>query len=126
MADKMIQEEHVEEIIAASIRESSLLIPTMPQKAMTADSLLSWQKKQGQQEAEILEALFSLCTHRVKGGFKDTKYSESEIQSTECAHLHRFFIPKDLWNLLKIAAVADKISSAQTFHKGQVLCSAVS
>lgn len=40
----MIQEEYVEEIIAPPIRESSLLIPTMPQKAITAASLLSWQK----------------------------------------------------------------------------------
>lgn len=45
MADKMIQEEYVEEIIAPPIRESSLLIPTMPQNSITADSLLSWQKK---------------------------------------------------------------------------------
>lgn len=63
MADKMIQEEYVEEIIAPPIRESSLLIPTMPQKAVTADSLLSWQKKrQGKQDVEILEALLSLCS----------------------------------------------------------------
>lgn len=80
---------------------------------------------QGQQEAEILKH-YSPFAVRVEGGFKDTKYSESEIQCTECAHLHRFFIPKDLLNLLKIAAVADKISSAQTLHKGQVLCSPMS
>lgn len=97
MADKMIQEEYVEEVIAPPIRESSLLVPMIPQKAITAASLLSWQKKkQGKQEAEVLEALFSICSHIVEGGFKDTKYSESEIQHTECTHLHRFFIPKDL------------------------------
>lgn len=45
MADKMIQEEYVEEVIAPPIRESSLLVPVIPQKAITAASLLSWQKK---------------------------------------------------------------------------------
>lgn len=47
MADKVIQEEYVGEIIAAPIRESSQLIPKMPQKAITAGSLLGWQKKAG-------------------------------------------------------------------------------
>lgn len=105
MADKMIQEEYVEEIIAPPIRESSLLIPTMAQKAITADSLLSWQKKG--RESRMLK-YWKHCSPfavRVEGGFKDTKYNESEIQHTECAHLHRFFIPKGLGNLLKIAAV---------------------
>jgi len=32
----------------------------------------------------------------VKGGFKDVKYSESEMQHTTCAHPHIFFIPEDL------------------------------
>lgn len=93
MADKMIQKEYVEEIIAPPITESSLLIPKMLQKAITADSLLSWQKNQGKQKDEILEEL--LCSHRAEGGFRDTKYSESEIQHTVCTSSH-IFIPKDL------------------------------
>lgn len=69
---------------------------TLTQNAVTAASLLSWQKMQGKQEVKVHEALFSLCNQRLKGGFKDVKYSESEIQHTECAHPHRFFILKDL------------------------------